>query len=125
MSVRTPLSLATVDLGSGLRTACGRRPGEVVEEVSRSGIRGRGGAGFATGLKWRLAAEAPAPDGVRHVVCNADEGEPGTFKDRVLLETLPDLVIEGMTIAGYTIGARDGVVYLRGEYVYLRAGLED
>lgn len=125
MSVRTPLSLATVDLGSGLRTACGRRPGEVVEEVSRSGIRGRGGAGFATGLKWRLAAEAPAPDGVRHVVCNADEGEPGTFKDRVLLETLPDLVIEGMTIAGYAIGARDGVVYLRGEYVYLRAGLEE
>lgn len=125
MSIRTPLTLATVDPGAGLRTACGRRPSEVVEEVNRSGIRGRGGAGFRTGLKWRLAAEAPAPDGRRHVVCNADEGEPGTFKDRVLLASLPDLVFEGMTIAAYAIGATGGVVYLRGEYVYLRDGLEE
>jgi len=125
MSVRTPLTLATVDLGAGLRTACARPPTEVIEEVARSGIRGRGGAGFRTGLKWRLAAEAPSPDGRRYVVCNADEGEPGTFKDRMLLDTLPDLVIEGMTIAGYAIGAAEGVLYLRGEYVYLRPGLED
>ena len=95
-----------------------------MEQVTRSGIRGRGGAGFPTGLKWRLAAEAPAPDGRRHVVCNADEGEPGTFKDRALLTVVPDLVFEGMTIAAWAIGATSGVLYLRGEYVYLREGLE-
>src|SRR5674536_284889 len=106
------------------RAALGRAPAEVVEEVARSGIRGRGGAGFRTGLKWRLASEAPAPDGRRHVVCNADEGEPGTFKDRALLSVVPDLVFEGMTIAAWAIGATSGVVYLRGEYVYLREGLE-
>ncbi len=125
MIIRTPLTLATVHPGTGLRAALERAPADVVEEVARSGMRGRGGAGFRTGLKWRLAAEAPAPEGRRHVVCNADEGEPGTFKDRALLSVVPDLVFEGMTIAAWAIGATDGVVYLRGEYVYLRAGLED
>lgn len=125
MTIRTPLTLAQIDPDSGLRAALARPPAEVVEEVNRSGIRGRGGAGFRTGLKWRLAAEASAPEGRRHVVCNADEGEPGTFKDRALLADLPDLVVEGMTIAAYAIGATSGVIYLRGEYVYLRPGLED
>lgn len=125
MSIRTSLTLAGVEPGAGLRAACARRPSEVIDGVARSGVRGRGGAGFNTGLKWRLAAEAPAPEGRRHVVCNADEGEPGTFKDRALLMTMPDVVVEGMTIAGYANGANSGVIYLRGEYVYLRAGLEE
>src|SRR5450756_281070 len=72
MTIQTPLTLATVHPDTGLRAALGQAPAEVVEEVARSGIRGRGGAGFRTGLKWRLASEAPAPDGRRHVVCNAD-----------------------------------------------------
>lgn len=125
MSVRTPLTLSTVDVGAGLRAALEKTPGGVIDEVAASGLRGRGGAGFPTGRKWRFAAEAAAPEGVRYIVCNADEGEPGTFKDRVLLSTLPDLVIEGMTIAGYAIGATDGVLYLRGEYAYLLPGLEE
>lgn len=125
MSVRTPMTLAAVEVGTGLQSALVRTPGDVVDEVHRSGIRGRGGAGFPTGRKWRLAAEAPARDGRRYVVCNADEGEPGTFKDRVLLADLPDLVLEGMTIAGYAIGATEGVVYLRGEYCYLFDGLAE
>src|SRR5674536_378941 len=125
MTIRTPLTLATVHPDAGLRAALGRAPAEVVEEGARSGSRGRGGAGFRTGLKWRLASEAPAPDGRRYVVCNADEGEPGTFKDRVLLDELADLVFEGMTIAGYAIGSTEGILYLRGEYIYLLADLEE
>ena len=122
--IRTPLTLAAVHPDTGLRAALDQTPAEVIEQVTRSGIRGRGGAGFPTGLKWRLAAEAPAVQGGRHVVCNADEGEPGTFKDRALLSEVPDLVFEGMTIAAWAIGAGDGVIYLRGEYVYLREALE-
>jgi len=125
MSVRTPMTLATVDAGVGLRSALALDPAGVVATVKDSGMRGRGGAGFPTGLKWQLAAEAPAPGGQRYVVCNADEGEPGTFKDRVLLDELADLVFEGMTIAGYAIGATVGIVYLRAEYVYLLADLEE
>lgn len=123
MTVRTPMTLSAVEAGEGLRAALRRSPAEVVDQIVASGMRGRGGAGFPTGLKWRLAAEAEAPDGRRYVVCNADEGEPGTFKDRVLLAQHADLVLEGMTIAGYAIGAREGLVYLRAEYVYLRDSL--
>lgn len=124
MSVRTPMTLAGVDQGAGLSAALAATPEQVVAALVESGIRGRGGAGFPTGVKWQLAAAAPAPGGQRYVVCNADEGEPGTFKDRVLLDQLADLVFEGMTIAGYAIGATAGIVYLRGEYVYLLADLE-
>ena len=125
MSVRTPMTLASIELGAGIRNACTEGPDEVITRVKQSGLRGRGGAGFPTGLKWDLARQAPAPDGRRYVICNADEGEPGTFKDRVLLEDLADLVFEGMTIAGCAIGASEGIVYLRGEYVYLQDGLEE
>ncbi len=124
MSVRTPMTLASVETGQGLRAACAQAPETVIATVQKSGIRGRGGAGFPTGLKWQLAAAAPAPEGRRFVLCNADEGEPGTFKDRVLLEDLADLVFEGMTIAGHAIGAKEGILYLRGEYIYLLAGLQ-
>ncbi len=125
MTVRTPMTLASVEPGAGLRAALAMSPAQVVDQLVASGMRGRGGAGFPTGLKWRLAADADAPDGRRFVVCNADEGEPGTFKDRVLLAEHAHLVLEGMTIAGYAIGAAEGVLYLRAEYVYLRDALLD
>jgi [NiFe] hydrogenase diaphorase moiety large subunit len=90
-------------------------------EIKRSNLRGRGGAGFATGLKWEACRNAPGE--TRYVVCNADEGEPGTFKDRVLLTRYADLVFEGMTVCAYVMGARRGFVYLRGEYEHLVAPL--
>jgi len=94
----------------------------VVAEISKSGLKGRGGAGFPTGVKWNLAAGVKADK--KFVICNADEGEPGTFKDRVILSDYADLVFEGMTIGGYVIGADTGIVYLRGEYTYLLSSLE-
>ncbi|MDD5336095.1 MAG: NAD(P)H-dependent oxidoreductase subunit E [Rhodoferax sp.] len=103
--------------GAALAAALARGPQAMLAEIKRSNLRGRGGAGFATGLKWKLCRQAP---GVEHVVvCNADEGEPGTFKDRVLLNRSTDAVLEGMTIAALVIGARRGLLYLRGEYRYL------
>jgi [NiFe] hydrogenase diaphorase moiety large subunit len=94
----------------------------ILEQIEASGLRGRGGAGFKTGTKWRFCREAEAD---RHVVvCNADEGEPGTFKDRVLLTSYADKVFEGMTVCAGIIGASRGYLYLRGEYRYLRAQLE-
>ena len=86
-------------------------------------MRGCGGAGFTTGMKWQFAADAEADK--RIIICNADEGEPGTFKDRVLLTERPHLLIEGMTIAARAIGASEGILYLRGEYVYLRELIEE
>jgi len=95
-------------------------PAATLDEIKRAGLRGRGGAGFTTGLKWEACRNAPLRAGQqRIVVCNADEGEPGTFKDRVLLSRCPDLVIEGMTVAAYATGATRGFIYLRGEYRYL------
>ncbi len=93
-----------------------------LEEIKRANLRGRGGAGFTTGLKWEACRNAPGPD--RYVVCNADEGEPGTFKDRVLLSAEADLVFEGMTVAAYVIGAHQGFLYLRGEYRHLLEPLQ-
>ncbi|MDR0483300.1 MAG: SLBB domain-containing protein [Cellulomonadaceae bacterium] len=124
MTIRTPLTLSTIEAGAGLTEALQRDPADVRATITQSGMKGRGGAGFPTGLKWELAAKAPAPDGVRYVICNADEGEPGTFKDRVVLSEMPDLVFEGMTIAGFAIGATKGILYLRGEYIYLLDDLE-
>jgi len=89
-------------------------PEEVVDVVKRSGLRGRGGAGFPAGMKWQFcAADKGYP---KYVICNADEGEPGTFKDRILLEEDPHAVLEGMALTGYAIGANQGYVYIRGEY---------
>ncbi len=90
--------------------------------MAASGLRGRGGAGFPTSLKWELAAKSAGER--KYVICNADEGEPGTFKDRVILAEFADLVFEGMTIGAWVIGAADGIVYLRAEYTYLRPHLE-
>ena len=89
-------------------------PDQVIEEVKNSGLRGRGGAGFPTGLKWSFCA--PMKARVKYVICNADEGEPGTFKDRLIMEGDPHKVLEGMALCGYAIGATQGYVYIRGEY---------
>ncbi len=89
-------------------------PEAVVEEVKDSGLRGRGGAGFPTGLKWSFCASEKAD--MKYVICNADEGEPGTFKDRLIMEGDPHKVIEGMALCGYALGATQGYVYIRGEY---------
>ena len=113
--------LCAVPREAGLRRAVAQEPSQIIAEVLASGLRGCGGAGFATGVKWRFAAAEPAPR--RFIICNADEGEPGTFKDRVLLTERPHLLIEGMTIAARAVGAAEGLIYLRGEYAYLRAHL--
>jgi NADH-quinone oxidoreductase subunit F len=89
-------------------------PEQVIEEIKRSGLRGRGGAGFPTGLKWEFTRRAAGAE--KYIICNADEGEPGTFKDRLILEGDPHKLIEAMTIAAYAIGAGRGYVYIRGEY---------
>lgn len=89
-------------------------PESVIDEVQRSGIRGRGGAGFPTGLKWKFGRESPGD--VKYVICNADEGDPGAFMDRSVLEGDPHAVLEGMLIAGYAIGAHEGYIYCRAEY---------
>ncbi len=91
-------------------------PTQVHEEVLASGLRGRGGAGFPTGLKWRFAAEAKSPDGKKYFICNGDEGDPGAFMDRSVLEGDPHAVFEGMAIGGYAIGADEGYIYVRAEY---------
>ena len=124
-SKRTPLTFDTIAPGQGLAAAMPMSRADIIGEVSASNLRGRGGAGFPTGTKWNLAAAARVHDGgAKYVVCNADEGEPGTFKDRVLLIDYADLVFEGMTIAAKAIGATRGILYLRGEYVYMRPHLE-
>lgn len=89
-------------------------PQDVIQEIKSSGLRGRGGAGFPTGLKWELAYKAKGSP--KYIICNADEGEPGTFKDRLILEGDPHKTIEGMIIAGYAVGANRGYIYVRGEY---------
>jgi len=98
-------------------------PAATLEEIKRANLRGRGGAGFTTGLKWEACRDAPGKE--RYVVCNADEGEPGTFKDRVLLRSHADLVFEGMTVCAYAIGATHGFLYLRGEYRFLLESLNE
>ncbi|HUO09253.1 MAG TPA: NADH-quinone oxidoreductase subunit NuoF [Phycisphaerae bacterium] len=93
-------------------------PGDVIQEVTKSGLRGRGGAGYPTGLKWSTVAKASGPDGrgQKYVVCNGDEGDPGAFMDRSVMEGDPHRVLEGMCIAGYAVGASKGIVYVRAEY---------
>jgi [NiFe] hydrogenase diaphorase moiety large subunit len=103
--------------GEGLEAALRLTPDAVIQEITNSKLRGRGGAGFPTGMKWRLTRKAAGVD--HYIACNADEGEPGTFKDRMLLSQFPDLVFDGMTIAGYALGGRQGLLYLRGEYAYM------
>src|SRR5690606_19868867 len=97
-------------------------PDEVLEEVKKSGLRGRGGAGFPAGMKWSFLAK---PEGVpRYLVVNADESEPGTFKDRYLMEKIPHLLIEGIISSCFAMGANTSYIYIRGEYFYIARILE-
>ena len=116
------LTYSEVEPTTGIKAALAKDRSQVIADVSAAGLKGRGGAGFPTGVKWNLCAAA---QGVKYVVCNADEGEPGTFKDRIILTDYAGLLFDGMTIAGYAIGAKKGIVYLRGEYTYMRERLEE
>lgn len=117
------MTFSTIEPGAGLRLALRRAPREIIDLVSESGLKGRGGAGFPTDIKWKLAADTK--DDLKYVVCNADEGEPGTFKDRFILSHFSSLMFDGMTIGARAIGANRGIIYLRGEYAYLRAFLNN
>jgi [NiFe] hydrogenase diaphorase moiety large subunit len=112
-----PVIFAPFDPGSAIKKAVSMKPAEVIEEVKKSNLRGRGGAGFPTGMKWEFTRNSKGKKS--YVICNADEGEPGTFKDRVILTEMPQMLFEGMAIAGYAISAEEGVLYLRAEYHYL------
>lgn len=118
-----PLLTGLLVRAAGIKAALALTPDAVIAEITKSKLRGRGGAGFPTGMKWRLTRKSEGRE--HYILCNADEGEPGTFKDRVLLAEFPDLVFDGMTIAGYALGSRQGILYLRGEYAYLWDALQD
>ncbi|MFW5959676.1 MAG: NADH-ubiquinone oxidoreductase-F iron-sulfur binding region domain-containing protein, partial [Chitinivibrionales bacterium] len=115
--------LGPQETGAGINAAVKRKPEDIVALIKESDLRGRGGAGFPTGLKWEFCTKSP--DKERYVVCNADEGEPGTFKDRVILTEKPELLFEGMAVSGYAIGSSHGILYLRGEYKFLEEYLND
>ena len=116
-------SLAKYSKYSAFTKSLGMKPEDVVVEIKASGLVGRGGAAFPTGIKWEGAAKAEADQ--KYVICNADESEPGTFKDRILLIDDPHRTIEGMLIAGYAIGANKGYIYIRAEYPYILPVLEN
>jgi [NiFe] hydrogenase diaphorase moiety large subunit len=117
-----PIVFSEQTRGEAIRKAVAISPAEVIRAIKTARLRGRGGAGFPAGMKWEFTRAAPGSP--KYAICNADEGEPGTFKDRVLLTEMPDRVFAGLTIAGYAVGASDGIVYLRAEYAYLRKFLE-
>ena len=118
-----PVLERTFKVGQAIEKITKMKPEEVIDEVKKSNMRGRGGAGFPTGLKWEFCRNAAGEK--KYIFCNADEGEPGTFKDRVILTERPRLLFEGMVIAGYAVGATEGIVYVRYEYKYLEKHLED
>ncbi len=122
MSKEKRVLLAPFETGSGLKKALNSAPASVISVIEQSGLRGRGGAGFPTGLKWKFAANNTAER--KFVICNADEGEPGTFKDRELLLHYPEKLLEGMTICAWATGATEGFIYLRAEYEFMRKELE-
>ena len=107
---------------TGLERALSLKPIEIVEEVTKSGLRGRGGAGFPTGIKWKTVHDTPMGQ-QKYIVCNADEGDSGTFADRMIMEGDPFLLVEGMTIAGIAVGATRGYIYLRSEYPHAQIAL--
>jgi NADH:ubiquinone oxidoreductase subunit F (NADH-binding) len=116
-----PLSFEEYKKAGGFKAfekALKKEPSQIIQETHDSGLRGRGGAGFPAGLKSRFTDEAICHYcGPKYIICNADEGEPGTFKDRIIMEQDPHLLIEGMLISGYAIGAQKGYIYIRGEYI--------
>ena len=104
-----------------LKNSINRPAHELINELISSELKGRGGAGFPTGLKWKLTAEVD--DSIKYVICNADEGEPGTFKDREILSKVPLKVLTSMAVCGHVIGSKEGYIYLRGEYFFLQPEL--
>lgn len=116
------LSLSMVEADAGLCSAVGMTREAVIDVISKAELKGRGGAGYPAGLKWKLCAATPGP--TRYVIGNADEGEPGTFKDRVILSDYPEHVFLGMAICAYAVGSSYGILYLRGEYAYVLKHLE-
>jgi len=125
VGITDPLSLSDYQaLGGfeGLKKALAMTPAAIVEEVTQSGLRGRGGAAFPTGIKWKTVLNTVADQ--KYIVCNADEGDSGTFSDRMLMEGDPYMLIEGMTIAGLAVGASKGYIYVRSEYPHAAATLE-
>jgi [NiFe] hydrogenase diaphorase moiety large subunit len=117
-----PVLFSEYELGMAIRKAVNLKPDEVIDEIKRSNLRGRGGAGFPAGMKWDFCRKSKGA--TIYLLCNADEGEPGTFKERVILTELPKQLFEGMIVAGYALGAKEGILYLRYEYRYLVAYLE-
>jgi [NiFe] hydrogenase diaphorase moiety large subunit len=117
-----PVLFSDYELGMAIRKAVNLTPEQVIDEVKKSNLRGRGGAGFPAGLKWEFCRKSRGAG--TYLLCNADEGEPGTFKERVILTELPKQLFEGMIVAGYALGAKEGILYLRYEYRYLVAYLE-
>ncbi len=124
-NIRNPglLLSSRIEPGACLKAAFARGLAATLDEIDQSGLRGRGGAGFNTAMKWRFCRQEGQTE--RYVVCNADEGEPGTFKDRVLLNSYADQVIEGMTLCAAIVGAKQGFIYLRGEYLHLFEKLQN
>jgi [NiFe] hydrogenase diaphorase moiety large subunit len=118
-----PVLFSEYEVGMALKHTVACTPEHIIDEVKKSNVRGRGGAGFPAGLKWEFCRQS-AGDEV-YLVCNADEGEPGTFKERVILTELPKLLFEGMAIAGYALNAKEGILYLRYEYRYMKEYLEN
>jgi NADH:ubiquinone oxidoreductase subunit F (NADH-binding) len=114
-----PSKIADYLAGGGYESAgkaLGMKPQEIIDMITASGLRGRGGAGFSAGLKLKYISDSQSTSPARYLICNADEGEPGTFKDRFIMENDPHLLIEGMIIAAYAAGAQKAFIYLRGEY---------
>jgi len=118
-----PVIFSEYKRGDAIKKAVSMLREDILFELRDSKLKGRGGAGFPVSTKWMLTSAAKADE--KFLVCNADEGEPGTFKDRVLLMEYPELVFDGMVVGGYTLGAHQGIVYLRGEYEYMLKSLQD
>ncbi len=126
VGITDPLSLddyLALDGFRGLRNALDMQAAAIVQQVTDSGLRGRGGAAFPTGIKWKTVLNTPAPQ--KYIVCNADEGDSGTFSDRMLMEGDPLLLVEGMTIAALAVGATQGYIYVRSEYPHSIPILEE
>lgn len=110
--------LRDYDPGKAIEPLSRHSPESVIDEIKKSGLRGMGGAFFPAGLKWEYCRKEPTNP--KYIICNADEGEPGTFKDRVLMTSMPGLLLEGMAVAGYAVGSSEGIIYLRAEYAWLK-----
>ncbi|MBD3346644.1 MAG: NADH:ubiquinone oxidoreductase [Chitinivibrionales bacterium] len=121
--LRDKVLLVDREPGASLRKALQQSPDDIIKAMKESRLRGRGGAGFPTGMKWDFTRKIKKKR--RYIICNGDEGEPGTFKDRILLTEYPEGLFDGMTIAAYAVGAHEGILYLRAEYKYLHRYLEE